>query len=68
MADKNKKRGSIEDAGRISDEEDYNIMEGVIVNQQRNKKKTGGVHYKVKKGDTLSKIAKQYTGKDLRYN
>ena len=50
MADKNKKyKRSIEDAGRISDEEYYNIMEGVIVNQQRNEKKTGGVHYRVKK-------------------
>ena len=30
--------------------------------------KNGGVHYKVKKGDTLSKIAKQYTGNALRYD
>ncbi len=30
--------------------------------------KEGGVHYKVKKGDTLSKIAKSYTGNALRYN
>ena len=35
---------------------------------QRNQKKNGGVHYKVKKGDTLSKIAKQYTGNALRYD
>ena len=34
----------------------------------RNQKKNGGVHYKVKKGDTLSKIAKQYTGNALRYD
>ena len=26
------------------------------------------IHYKIKKGDTLSKIAKQYTGNALRYN
>lgn len=69
MADKNKKyKRSIEDAGRISDEEYYNIMEGVVVNQQRNQEKNGGVHYKVKKGDSLSKIAQQYTGNALRYN
>lgn len=30
--------------------------------------KNGGIHYKVKKGDTLSKIAKQYTGNALRYD
>ena len=30
--------------------------------------KNGGIHYKVKKGDTLSKIARQYTGNVLRYN
>ena len=69
MADKNKKyKRSIEDAGRISDEEYYNIMEEVVVNKQRNQEKNGGVHYKVKKGDSLSKIAQQYTGNALRYN
>ena len=69
MANKNKKyKRSIEDAGRISDEEYYNIMEEEVINKQRNKKKNGGVHYKVKKGDTLSKIAKQYTGNALRYD
>ena len=37
MATKNKKyKRSIEDADRISDEQYYDIMEGVIVNQQRN--------------------------------
>lgn len=30
--------------------------------------KEGGIHYKVKKGDTLSKIAKNYTGNALRYD
>lgn len=30
--------------------------------------KNGGIHYKIKKGDTLSKIAQQYTGNALRYN
>ena len=40
MANKNKKyKCSIEDAGRISDEEYYNIIEGVVVNQQRNQEK-----------------------------
>lgn len=29
---------------------------------------TGGIHRKVKKGDTLSKIAKEYTGNAMRYN
>lgn len=38
------------------------------INWQRDKKKNGGVHYKVKKGDSLSKIAQQYTGNALRYN
>lgn len=40
----------------------------IPINWKRNKKKNGGVHYKVKKGDTLSKIAQQYTGNVLRYN
>lgn len=30
--------------------------------------KNGGIHYKIKKGDSLSKIAQQYTGNALRYN
>lgn len=69
MANKNKKyKRSIEDAGRISDEEYYNIIEEEVANQQRNQKKNGGVNYKVKKGDSLSKIARQYTGNALRYN
>lgn len=69
MANKNKKyKRSIEDAGRISDEEYYNIIEEEVANQQRNQKKNGGVNYKVKKGDSLSKIAQQYTGNALRYN
>ena len=69
MANKNKKyKRSIEDAGRISDEEYYNIMEEEVTNWQRNQKKNGGVNYKVKKGDTLSKIAQQYTGNALRYD
>ena len=69
MKNKNKKyKRSIEDAGRISDEEYYNIMEEEVINKQRNQEKNGGVHYKVKKGDTLSKIAKQYTGNALRYD
>ncbi|WP_291630199.1 LysM peptidoglycan-binding domain-containing protein [Clostridium sp.] len=69
MAEKNKKyKRSIEDAGRISDEEYYNIIEEEVANQQRNQKKNGGVNYKVKKGDSLSKIAQQYTGNALRYN
>ena len=38
------------------------------INWKRDEKKNGGVHYKVKKGDTLSKIAKQYTGNALRYD
>ena len=37
----NKTKRSLEDAGRISDEEYYNIMEGVVVNQQRNQEKNG---------------------------
>lgn len=36
--------------------------------EKRNKKANGGIHYKVKKGDTLSKIAKSYTGNALRYD
>ena len=40
----------------------------VIITNERKKHKNGGVHYKVKKGDTLSKIAKQYTGNALRYD
>ena len=52
MANKNKKyKRSIEDAGRISDEEYYNIMEEEVINQQRNQKKNGGAHYKIKKGE-----------------
>ena len=35
MANKNKNRRSIEDAGRISDEEYYNIMEGVAERNYR---------------------------------
>lgn len=38
------------------------------INWKRDEKKNGGVHYKVKKGDSLSKIAQQYTGNALRYN
>ena len=72
MANKNKKyKRSIEDAGRISDEQYYDIMEAetsVPYEWQRNKKANGGIHYKVKKGDTLSKIAKNYTGNALRYD
>ena len=40
----------------------------IPINWKRDEKKNGGVHYKVKKGDTLSKIAKQYTGNALRYD
>ena len=38
------------------------------INWKRDEKKNGGVNYKVKKGDSLSKIAQQYTGNALRYN
>ena len=49
MANKNKKyKRSIEDAGRISDEEYYNIIEREVANLQRNQKKNGG--------DTVNKI------------
>lgn len=40
----------------------------IPINWKRNQEKNGGVHYKVKKGDSLSKIAQQYTGNALRYN
>lgn len=71
MINKNKYKRSIEDTGRISDEQYYDIMEAetsVPYDWQRNKKANGGIHYKVKKGDTLSKIAKSYTGNALRYD
>ncbi len=35
---------------------------------KRNKFKEGGIHRKIKRGDTLSKIAREYTGNAMRYN
>ena len=61
MANKNKKyKRSIEDAGRISDEEYYNIMEGIIVNQQRNKKENGGIHIAPSKRGTFTAAATKH--------
>lgn len=61
MANKNKKyKRSIEDAGRISDEEYYDIMEGVVVNQQRNQKKNGGIHIAPSKRGTFTAVATKH--------
>ena len=55
MATKNKKyKRSIEDADRISDKQYYDIMEGVIVNQQRNQEKNGGIHIAPSKRGTFT--------------
>lgn len=35
--------------------------------KERQEKKEGGIHRIIKRGDTLSKIAKEYTGKPVRY-
>ena len=61
MPNKNKKyRRSIEDAGRISDEQYYKIMEGVAVNKQRNEKKNGGIHIAPSKRGTFTAAATKH--------
>ena len=61
MPNKNKKyRRSIEDAGKISDEEYYNIMEEVDINNQRNEKKVGGIHIASSKRGTFTAAATKH--------
>ena len=61
MLNKNKKyRRSIEDAGKISDEEYYNIMEEVAINKQRNEKKAGGIHIAPSKRGTFTAAATKH--------
>ena len=61
MSNKNKKyRRSIEDAGRISDEQYYNIMEEVVINRQRNEKKNGGIYITPSKRGTFTAAASKH--------
>ena len=61
MANKNKKyKRSIEDAGRISDEEYYNIMEEEIINKQRKQNKNGGIHIAPSKRGTFTAAATKH--------
>ena len=61
MVNKNKKyKRSIEDAGKISDEEYYNIMERAIINQQRNQEKNGGIHITPSKRGTFTAAATKH--------
>ena len=61
MSNKNKKyRRSIEDAGRISDEQYYNIMEEVVINRQRNEKKNGGIYITPSKRGTFTAAATKH--------
>ena len=61
MANKNKKyKRSIEDAGRISDEEYYNITEEIVVNQKRNQEKNGGIHIAPSKRGTFTAAATKH--------
>lgn len=54
---------------KIPYEPEYTFHPSLIQSiEKRNKKANGGIHYKIKKGDTLSKIAKSYTGNALRYD
>lgn len=61
MEPKNKKyRRSIEDAGKISDEQYYNIMEEAAINKQRNEKKNGGIHISPSKRGTFTAAATKH--------
>ena len=61
MVNKNKKyKRSIEDAGRISDEQYYNIIEEVAINKQRNEKKNGGIHIAPSKRGTFTAAATKH--------
>lgn len=51
---------SLEDAGRISDEEYYNIIEEEVANQQRNQKKNGGIHIAPSKRGTFTAAATKH--------
>ena len=68
MANKNKKyKRSIEDAGRISDEEYYNIIEGAVINQQRNQEKNGGIHIAPSKRGTFTAAATKHVMGDQEF-
>ena len=61
MPNKNKKyRRSIEDAGKISDKQYYNIMEEVAINKQINEKKNGGIHIAPSKRGTFTAAATKH--------
>lgn len=61
MPNKNKKyRRSIEDAGKISDEQYYNIIEEVAINKQRNEKKNGGINIAPSKRGTFTAAATKH--------
>ena len=61
MLNKTKKyRRSIEDAGKISDEQYYDIMEKVAVNLQRNEKKNGGINIAPSKQGTFTAAATKH--------